>query len=118
LLGPEGNRGHLTEHGSTGVDAGLIVGVLFPVLILVGLFVFLVLYRRRRDQGAAISMSQDGNELSFETEASTHGEFTFEDEMSGVGSQYGNLSDFDPIIEDAVADFGEGRQLEETLFTF
>jgi hypothetical protein len=67
-----------------------------------------------------MAMSQDGNEMSFEVETtgSDDGGFpTMEDEMSGVGSQYGDMSEFDAIAEDSIA-FNDGGELEETLFGF
>lgn len=63
-------------------------------------------------------MSPEGNEFTFEAEstAETDG-VTFEDELSGAGSQYANMSDFDAMADDNAADFND-QGLEETLFGF
>jgi hypothetical protein len=105
----EMNGEHLGGQASTGIGAGAIVGPLFALLAVAAFILFFVYFRRRKKENS-LAMSQDGNELSFETENTA--EFSFEDEMSDAGSQYANLSDDDNIIPDFAQD------TEETLFGF
>jgi hypothetical protein len=114
----EVNGEHLGGQTSTGIEGGLLAGVLLAIFILIGLSVLLFVYARRRRANSG-SGSQNGHELAFEVETTSVGEFTFEDtDFSGAGSQYGNQSDVDPMMEDGIADFGETGQGEETLFGF
>jgi hypothetical protein len=103
----------------SGSDIGLIVGPLIAGLVLlVGLF-FLILFIRRRKAGE-ISMSPDGNEMSFDTERHSTEETTiwYEDELSGAGSQYQNLSETEAGVIDGMNGLQDGSGFEEGLFEF
>jgi hypothetical protein len=124
LVSPSGsplpvNGGRFDERTSTGLEPGVIIGPLFAILAVCALIFLLVFWKRRRSD-RSMAMSQDGNELTFETEVSEtmDGSITFEDEMSGAGSQYANMSDFEAMADDVIADFNDGQGLEETLFGF
>jgi hypothetical protein len=113
---PDVQGEHVGGRAATGVNAGVIVGPLFGILVACGLILFLV-SRRRRKRGD-MSLSQDANEMTFEVDTDREdNSLSFEDEVS-VGSQYANQSDFEAMGEDGIDAFDHGELLEETLFGF
>jgi flagellar biosynthesis/type III secretory pathway M-ring protein FliF/YscJ len=100
---------------SNGVITGLIVGLVLLVAVAV-LVLFIVLARRRRGE-EDLELSAEGNELSFEADADTEIILSFEDDFSAAGSQYGNMSEFEAVFDDPIADF-QGEFAEEGLFGF
>jgi hypothetical protein len=110
-------RRNVQGSASPGFDAGVVVGPLVGILLAaLAVFLLVLFVRRKRD---SVTASAEGNEMSFDTEVETEPEagYLFEDEMSGVGSQYQDLSDAEATAIDGMNGF-EGEGFEEVLFGF
>jgi hypothetical protein len=99
-------------------ETEVVIGPLLAILLaaLLGFLLFVFVRRRPRD---SMTMSPDGNEMTFDTEVVTEPEdwFSFEDEMSGAGSQYQDLMDGETAAIDRMNGF-EGDPFDEGLVGF